>query len=92
MWRRFVLGEALGSGVSRGVAAGRAPSSSPDFCVDESSFANFAFGMTVRAFSGLGEARFFFSDFRVAAFPLAVGVWDFLGLGDEAACFSVWSD
>ena len=57
VWWRFDFGEALGSGVSRGVGAGIAPSSS----FFDSSLASFAFGIAAVAFS-VGEARFFVAD------------------------------
>jgi hypothetical protein len=48
--------------------------------------------MAVGAFSGVGEARFFFGDFRVDAFPFPIGVGDFFGLADDGALFSAFSD
>jgi hypothetical protein len=76
VWCRFDFGEAVGSGVSRGVGFG----------VFSSSLANFAFGMAVAVSCGVGDARCFFVDLLVALF--AAGPGDFLGFGEDAACVS----
>ena len=76
VWCRFDFGEAVGSGVSRGVGFG----------VFSSSFANFAFGMAVAVSLGVADARCFFVDLRAALF--AAGLGDFFGFGDDAACVS----
>ena len=80
MWCRFDFGEALGSGVSRGVGFG----------VFSSSLANFSLGTAVAASSGAGDARCFFVDLLVTLF--AAGLGDFFGLGEGVACVSPWSD
>jgi hypothetical protein len=61
VWRPFDFGETLGSGVSRGVGAGVAPSSPSDLRPGEPSLANFDLGTAVGAFSGVAEARGFFA-------------------------------
>ena len=73
VWYRFDFGEAVGSGVSRGVGFG----------VFSSSLANFAFGMAVAVSSGVAEALCFFVDLLVAL--LAAGLGDFFGFGEDAA-------
>jgi len=80
VWCRFDFGEAVASGVSRGVGFG----------VSSSSFANFALGKAVAAFCGVAEGRCFFVDLPFAAF--AAGLGDFFGFGDDALCASPWSD
>jgi hypothetical protein len=76
VWCRFDFGEALGSGVSRGVGFG----------VFSCSLANFAFGMAVAVSSGVADARCFFVDLLVAL--LAAGLGDFFGFGEDAAYVS----
>jgi hypothetical protein len=76
VWCRFDFGEAVGSGVSRGV----------EFGVFSSSLANFAFGMAVAVSCGVADARCFFVDLLVAL--LAAGLGDFFGFGEDAACVS----
>ena len=56
----------------------------------DSSFANFAWGIAVGAFSGVAEARCFFADLFLDAF--ATGLGDFLGFGDGEECASLCSD
>jgi hypothetical protein len=87
VWCRFDFGEALGSGVSRGVGSG-VFSVSADF--PDSSPTSFARGMALGAFSGVGDGRCLFVDLPVAF--LAAGLGDFFGFGDDAACVSLWSD
>ena len=77
MWCRFDFGEALGSGVSRGVGSG-VFSASAGF--SDSSPTGFARGMALGAFSGVADARCFFVDLLVALF--AAGLGDFFGFGD----------
>src|SRR5207248_7417864 len=74
---RFDFGEAVGSGVSRGVG----------FDVFSPSLANFAFGIAVAVSSGVGDARCFFVDLLVALF--APGLGDFFGLGVGVARVSL---
>jgi len=99
VWCRFDFGEALGSGVSRGVGDGFV------FSVSADSFA----GRGVGDFLGLGEGSFSFRDSSLANLargiavdassgvaearcffadllfaPFVLGVGDFFGLGDEA--------
>ena len=95
VWCRFDFGEALGSGVSRGVASG-VFSVSANF--SDSSPTGFARGMALGVFSGVADptaspcealwsgGRCFFVAF------LAAGLGDFFGFGDGAACVSLWSD
>jgi hypothetical protein len=73
VWCRFDFGEALGSGVSRGVGFG----------VFSSSFANFAFGNAVAVSWGVADGRCFFVDLLVTLF--AAGLGDFFGFGEDAA-------
>jgi hypothetical protein len=80
VWCRFDFGEAVGSGVSRGVRFG----------VFSSSFANFALGKAVAVSPGVADARCFFVDLCAALF--AAGLGDFLGFGEDAACVSPESD
>jgi len=80
VWCRFNFGEAVGSGVSRGV----------EFGVFSSSLANFAFGMAVAVSCGVADARCFFVDLLVAL--LAAGLGDFLGFGEDAVCVAPESD
>jgi hypothetical protein len=101
VWCRFDFEEAAGSGVSRGVGLGVASSSSSDFgfalrtrtdssASCDSSFANFAWGIAVGAFSGVAEALCFFADLSLDAF--ATGLGDFFGFGDGEECASLCSD
>jgi hypothetical protein len=76
VWCRFDFGEAVGSGVSRGVGFG----------FFSSSLANSAFGMAVAVSCGVADARCFFVDLLVAL--LAAGLGDFFGFGEDAACVS----
>ena len=87
VWCRFDFGEALGSGVSRGVGSGIF-SASVGF--SDSSPTGFARGMALGVFSGVADARCFFVDLLVAFF--AAGLGDFFGFGDGAACVSPESD
>ena len=80
VWCRFDFGEAVGSGVLRGVGSG----------VFSSSLANFAFGMAVAVSCGVAAARCFLVDLPVALFPTGLG--DFFGFGEDAACVSPDSD
>src|SRR5262249_28480511 len=75
----FALGTGVGDFFSEG---------SGFFC--DSSFANFAWGIAVGAFSGAPEARCFFPDLSLDAFVTGLG--DFLGFGDGDACVSICSD
>jgi hypothetical protein len=75
VWRRFDFGEALGSGVSRGVGDGFVSSASAD------SFA----GRGVGDFLGLGEASVFFRDSSLA--NLARGIAVDASSGVAEACF-----
>jgi hypothetical protein len=56
----------------------------------DSSFANFAWGNAVGAFSGVAEALCFFADLSLEAF--ATGLGDFFGFGDGEECASLCSD
>jgi hypothetical protein len=56
----------------------------------DSSFANFAWGIAVGAFSGVSEAWCFFADLPLDAF--ATGLGDFFGFGDGEECASLCSD
>ena len=87
VWCRFDFGEALGSGVSRGVGSGIF-SASVGF--SDSSPTGFARGMALGVFPGVADARCFFVDLLVAFF--AAGLGDFFGFGDGAACVSPESD
>jgi hypothetical protein len=56
----------------------------------DSSFANFAWGIAVGAFSGVADALCFFADLLFDAF--ATGLGDFLGVGDDVPFVSICSD
>jgi hypothetical protein len=56
----------------------------------DSSFANFAWGIAVGAFSAVSEAWCFFADLSLDAF--ATGLGDFFGFGDGEECASLCSD
>jgi hypothetical protein len=86
VWCRFDFGEAVGSGVSRGVGFGVVSSCSEDFFFFDSSLANFARGMALGVSSGVADARCFFVDLLFAL--LAAGLGDFLGFGEDAVCVS----
>jgi hypothetical protein len=74
VWRRFDFGDAVGSGVSRGVDDGFVSSASADSCAD--------FALRVRGdSSGPGDSLVFAADFSFAPSP-GFGVRDFLGLGE----------
>jgi hypothetical protein len=87
VWCRFDFGEALCSGVSRGVGSG-VSSAAADF--SNSSPTGFARGIALGVFSGVADGRCFFVDLPFAS--LAAGLGDFLDFGDGAACVSRWSD
>lgn len=74
VWRRFDFGDAVGSGVSRGLDDGFVSSASADSCVD--------FALRVRGdSSGSSDSLVFAVDFSFAI-PPGFGVGDFLGLGE----------
>jgi hypothetical protein len=56
----------------------------------DSSFANFAWGIAVGAFSGVAEAWCFFPDLSLYVF--ATGLGDFFGFGDGEECASICWD
>jgi hypothetical protein len=87
VWCRFDFGEAVGSGVPRGVGSGVFSAS---LCFSDSSPASFARGIALGTSSGVADARCFFVDLLVALFTTGLG--DFLGFGEDAACVSPGSD
>ena len=84
MWCRFDFGEALGSGVSRGVGAA-VFSASGTF--SDSWSTRFARGMAFGVLSGVGDNRCFFADLLDAC--LAEGRGVFFGFGEGVACVSL---
>jgi hypothetical protein len=78
VWCRFDFGEALGSGVSRGVGLGVASASSSDF-----GFALRARGDSCAACDSLSSLV----DCSFAAFALGIGVGDFFSFGEGSAFF-----
>ena len=83
VWCRFDFGEAVGSGVSRGVGSGVFSASA---CFSDSWLTGFARGMALGVSSGVADARCFFVDLLVVL--LASGLGDFFGFGEDAACIS----
>jgi hypothetical protein len=77
VWCRFDFGEALGSGVSRGVGDGVVSSVSPD------SFLDFELRLCGDS-CGRGDSLLSPADFSFAGFAFGIGLGDFLALGEES--------